>query len=77
MLLDIRTYLYPQDGTNCSVIVDGVASYAEELEFELGNILSNKLVLKAEFKEESSGSKRHSSLFSPADKKKVLRFQSH
>ena len=56
------------------MIVDGVASYAEELEFALGNILSNKLVLKAEFKEElSSGSKRHSSLFSPIDKKKVYR----
>ena len=51
-------------------------NYRDEVEFPLRNMLSDELVLKAEFEDDLSGSKRRSSLWpnEKEDKKKKRRY---
>ena len=52
------------DGARCSVVGPcGTVDYRDELEYPLGNILADKLVLRADFEDDLSGNKRRSRLW--------------
>ena len=66
------------DGAKCSVRTgDGTVDFndRDEVEFPMRNILTDKLVLKAEFEEDLTGGKRRSTLWpnEKEDKKKKRR----
>ena len=67
------------DGARCSVMNgNGIVDFNErdEIEFPLRNILTDKLVLKAEFEDDLTGGKRRSTLWpiEKEDKKKKRRY---
>ena len=65
------------DGARCSVVGPcGTVDYRDEVEYPLRNILADKLVLRAEFEDDSRGIKRRSALWpnEKEEKKKKRRF---